>query len=217
MLQLRSYPALTLGRAAARWLAAAGLLAASFAHADYLWLQRDGAQMQVRAGELLKPVQALPALVQARPVLPGGKPAPAHEQSADRYSFAADAGDARFTAVRAGPDGVLTYFHARFGRQETQAVNDLELVPTAPGGNTFRLVFKGRTVPAGQVNVETAEGWRRMLKPAEDGTVSFTPWFPGLYVLEVAAKVDDGNATLGGKTYKDVRHVTTLSFEVAPR
>ena len=68
---------------------------------------------------------------------------------------------------------------------------------------------------ASQVNVETSEGWRRVLTPAKDGTVSFVPSFPGLYVLEVSARVNNGSVTLDGRKYTDVRHTATLSFEVA--
>jgi hypothetical protein len=44
--------------------------------------------------------------------------------------------------------------------------------------------------------------------------VGFTPSFPGLYVLEVNAQVNNGNVTLDSKTYKDVRYTATLSFEI---
>jgi hypothetical protein len=109
---------------------------------------------------------------------------------------------------------VLTYYQAKFGRSETKAVNDLELVPTEANGNTFQLVFKGRPVVASQINVETSEGWSRVLTPAKDGTASFTPSFPGLYVLKVTARVNNGSITLDGKKYEDVRHTATLGVEV---
>lgn len=185
------------------------------AHADYLWLQRNGAQAQVFAGELHKPLAQLPALSDAKAVAPDGKALDA-ETAGNHFAFTpANAGDLRFTATRAEADGVLTYFQARSGRLETKAVNDLELVPTEAGGNTFQLVFKGRPVAASQVNVETSEGWRRVLAPAKDGTVSFVPAFPGLYVLEVSARVNNGSVTLDGRKFNDVRHTATLSFEVA--
>ena len=194
---------------------ALSLSLAQSAHADYLWLQRDGAQARVFAGELPKPLAQLPALRDAKPVAPEGQPL-ALETAANHFAFTPAApGDARFTATRTDADGVLTYFQAKFGRAETKAVNDLELVPTEAGGNTFQLVFKGRPVAASQVNVDTSEGWRRVLTPAKDGTVSFEPSFPGLYVLEVSARVDNGAVTLDGKKYTDVRHTATLSFEVA--
>jgi hypothetical protein len=210
-------------------LAAAALLLAGTAHADYLWLQKEPATsgdsaratayFSIHAGELRKPLAALPALQQPKAVLPDGKPL-AVEARADRFDVAlpADAanGDLRFTATRTGDKGVLTYHQSRFGRAGTQAVNDLELVPTEPGGNTFKLMFKGRVVSASQVNVDTAEGWRRQLAPAADGSVTLGTPFPGLYVLEVTARVDNGAVTLDGKKYDDVRHTATLSFEVKP-
>lgn len=200
----------TAGRLAA---CAAALLIASAAQADYLWLQSEGGRAKVYAGELGKPLAQLPALGDPRPVLPEGKTLPL-ETAANHYTFQPQAaGDLRFTAVRTG-DGVLTYLQARFGRAETKPLNDLELVPTEPGGNRFQLFFKGRPVAASQVHVETSEGWRRVLAPAQDGTVGFTPWMPGLYVLEVTARVNNGSVTLDGKTYQDVRHTATLSFEV---
>lgn len=186
------------------------------AQADYVWLQREGAQAAARAGELHKPLASLPALQDARTLAPDGKAASVQPQR-DRFDIAkAGEGDLRFTATHAGSNGVLTYYQARFGRTETQAVNELELVPTEPGGNTFRLFFKGRPVAASQVNVATSEGWSRVLRPAADGSVSLRPSFPGLYVLEVSARVDNGTVTLDGKKYDDVRHTATLSFEVRP-
>jgi hypothetical protein len=195
----------------------AALFLASPAYADYLWIERDAvnnnATVKVRAGELAQPLAALPALREAKVVAAEGK-SPSHTTANDHYAFSPTGNtDARFSAIRAGSDGVLTYFEARFGRHGTQPVHGLELAPTTPEGNTFRLFFKGQPVTASRVNVETSEGWRRVLTPAPDGTVSFTPSFPGLYVLEVSAQVNNGNVTLEGKTYKDVRYTATLSFE----
>ena len=39
---------------------------------------------------------------------------------------------------------------------------------------------------------------------------------PGLYVLEVSAKVNNASVTIDGKKYEDVRYTATLSFEVSP-
>lgn len=202
-------------RQLARPLACGSLLMAALtAQADYLWLQPGGApgQLRVQAGELHKPLAKLPALQDAKAPLSEGKAA-SFEQAADHYSLGATGGDASFAATRVA-DGVVTYYQARFGRNETKPVNDLELVPTEPGGNTFRLMFKGRPVAASQVNVETSEGWRRTLRPAQDGTVSVVPSFPGLYVLEVSARVNNASVTVEGKKYDDVRHTATLSFDV---
>jgi len=196
-----------------RWLlaAAAALALGQPAWADYVWLQREGGQAAARVGELHKPRADLSALRDARAVSPDGKTA---EAPGGQFAIAPAGGDLRFTAARAGADGALTYYQARFGRAETKTLNDLELTPTEPNGNTFRLVFKGQPVAASQVNVDTSEGWYRVLKPAADGTVSFTPSFPGLYVLEVTARLNDASVTLDGKKYEDVRYTATLSFEV---
>ena len=196
-------------------MGATWLLGLGAAHADYLWLQADAQGAKVFAGELRKPSAQLPTLSDAKAVLAAGE-APAVRQDAANLGFTPAPGvDARFIATRASADGVLTYYQARYGRSETKAVNDFELVPTEPNGNTYQLIFKGRPVAASQVNVDTSEGWRRGLTPAKDGTVSFTPWFPGLYVLEVTARVNNGSVTLDGKKYDDVRHTATLSFEVS--
>ena len=133
---------------------------------------------------------------------------------AERLNISAPAnGDVRLTATRIGDKDVLNYFQAKHGRSETKAVNDLELVPTEANGNTFKLVWKGNTVAATLVNVETSEGWHRVLKPAKDGTVTLNPLFPARYFLEVSARVN-GSVTLNGKKYEDVRHTATLTFEV---
>ncbi|ENO86337.1 hypothetical protein [Thauera linaloolentis] len=192
--------------------AAATSLLAPLAQADILWLQRDNEHIKVLAGELNAPT-ALPALRDAQPVSPKDGQM-ALETASDHYTFAANESDSRFTALRVGDDGVLTYFQARYGRQETKAVNDLELVPTQAGGNTFQLYFKGRPVSASLVNVDTASGWHKSLKPGKDGTVTLDTPISGLYVLEVSARVNNGNVTVDGKKYEDVRYTATLSFEV---
>lgn len=201
-----------------RWLCTgvvftAGWLVATLARADYLWIQPEANGAKVFAGELRKPLESLPVLLDAKAVLPKADDVP-YEQASDHFGVPKATGDMRFVATRTSTDGVLTYYQARFGRTETKSVNDLELVPTQPGGNTYQLIFKGRPVAASQVNVDTSEGWRRTLTPAKDGTVSFVPYIPGLYVLEVTARVNNGSVTLNGKKYDDVRHTATLSFEV---
>ena len=185
------------------------------AHADYVWLERDATgAASAYVGELDKGRQSVSGVVAPRAFLADGKDLPLNVD-AERFSVpASGSADLRLVASRVTDKNALNYYQARLGRAETVAVNDLELVPTTAHGNTFKLVWKGNTVAATQVNVETSEGWRRVLKSNKDGTVSFTPSFPGLYVLEVTAKVN-GAVTVDGKKYDDVRHTATLSFEVA--
>ncbi|MGJ7529652.1 hypothetical protein [Variovorax sp. GB1P17] len=195
-------------------LAAALLASASAAQADYLWLSRDGAAATARVGELDKTPQPMASVTAPRAFLADGKELPLTVE-ADRMLIPGTAAgtDLRAVASRATGEKTLTQYQARWGRNETKAVNDLELVPTEPNGNTFKLVWKGNTVAASQVNVDTAEGWRRVLKPAKDGTVTLTTPFPGLYVLEVTARVN-GAVTVDGRKYEEVRHTATLSFDV---
>ena len=86
---------------ASAWLAAAATLAVPAAHADYLWLQQDAGQARAYAGELRKPLQQLPALEDAKQVLPDGKSLPL---KAEANHFTADAGqgDVRIAATRPG-------------------------------------------------------------------------------------------------------------------
>lgn len=184
------------------------------AHADYLWLQREGAQTCAYSGELARRSAALPALKAPRATLADGKDLPLAREAGHIDITAPEGQDLRLTTSVVGNKGALTFYQARHGRNETRAANDLELVPTTPGGNTFKLVWKGQTVAASQVNVDTSAGWQRTLAPARDGTVSLETPFPGLYVLEVTARVN-GAATVDGTKYENVRHTATLSFEVA--
>ncbi|MFT4174432.1 MAG: hypothetical protein QM639_17845 [Rhodocyclaceae bacterium] len=191
------------------------MLTASTARADYLWIERAADGMQLRGGELAQP-QALTDLRDARA---GRGDAPAVTvvpEGATATLPAAGQGDMRASAYRISDrDGqrVITYYQARYGRSETRAFNALELVPTTPDGNTFQLMWKGRAVAPTRVNVDTSAGWQRTLKAAEDGTVTLATPFPGTYVLEVSARID-GEVTLEGRRYEDVRHTATLSFDV---
>ncbi|MDR5172087.1 hypothetical protein IHQ56_09680 [Methylobacillus flagellatus] len=199
---------------AARWAIAATALLASFsAGANYLWLEPDEGGAKAYLG-LYESSRLDPAGLSAvRGLLADGKEL-ATKVAADRVQVTAPAGgDIRLTAQAVGQDKVLHFYQAKFGRGETKAVNDLELVPTEAGGNTFKLVWKGNAIAASQVNVSTSEGWIRTLKPSEDGTVTLTTPFAGIYILEVTARVN-GSMTYQGTKYDDVRHTATLSFEV---
>lgn len=195
-------------------LATSLFLTSAAAHADYVWLERDTAgAAHAYVGEFEAVKGSTASLSAARAFMADGKDLPVSTE-AERLNIAAPAqGDLRLTATRIGEKGVLNYFQAKNGRSETKAVNDLELVPTEANGNTFKLVWKGNTVAASQVNVETSEGWQRVLKPGKDGTVTLNAVFPARYFLEVSARVN-GSVTLDGKKYEDVRHTATLTFEV---
>lgn len=70
MLQLHSSRHSALWRIGAGFVVAAGLFAATLARADYLWLQPEGNQAKVYAGELHKPVEKLTMRIVMRCVEP---------------------------------------------------------------------------------------------------------------------------------------------------
>ncbi|KAF1070502.1 MAG: hypothetical protein GAK45_00777 [Pseudomonas citronellolis] len=211
-----------LPRALRLGLLLAGSLSLGNAWAEpYLWLGGDAGGVQAQTGELLHegPAEASPALQKARAFLADGKDLPLQPATAGyRLAKPSAAGDLRFTAQAVASDGSLRLYEARYGRSETKAINDLELVPTEPNGTRFRLFWKGNPVPASEVTVETSAGWQQTLHGEVDGSIALTtPQYPTLfksrYVLQVTAKVN-GKVTVDGKTYEDVRHVATLSFDV---
>lgn len=183
------------------------------AQANYLWLEQAEGGIKGYWG-LYESERLNPAgLAATRAFLQDGADL-SLSRTAEAIAIASPSGaDLRLSAQAVSAGNVLNFYQARFGREETKAVNDLELVPTSSHGNTFKLVWKGTVVAASQVNVTTSAGWIRSLKPAEDGSVSLDTPFPGLYVLEVTARVN-GSMTYQGKKYEDVRHTATLSFVV---
>lgn len=203
-------------------------LASPVMAAPYVWLETGTNGAQARSGTLLPPfggeTTAPMVLTEARATL-GKGPSLALAAQSGGYAITlpespAPGADLRFTARTPDDAGSPTVYWARHGRTETQPVNDLELVPTEPGGSTFRLFFKGNPVPATQVNVETSAGWRRTLRAAADGTVSlaspeYPRLFPSRYVLEVTARVT-GKFVVAGKTFESALYIATLSFDVAP-
>jgi len=198
-----------------RAVAAACLIGSCAANADYVWLEpsADGTRAFIGQHESANRAD-ITVLNSSRAFVADGQVLPLKKQH-DHLLVDPAPGDIRLTAQVVGQGDVLHFYQAKLGRSETKPVNDLELVPLEPNGNTFKLVWKGNAVAASQVNVSTSQGWVRTLKPAEDGTVTLTPLFSGLYVLEVTARVN-GSATYQGKQYADVRHSATLSFEVQP-
>lgn len=189
--------------------------------ASAVWIATDGDATRVHTDTLIPTSRPEPAptLVEPRALLADGKDLPLRTDGST-YVFTPPnaASDLRFTAKSIDSAGVLTFYEARVGRNDVKPVNDLELVPTEPNGTTFRLFWKGNPVPVAQVDVQTSAGWRRMLRPAADGSVSLTSadfpkLFPSRYVLEVSAKLN-GKVTLDGKTYEQVLHTATLTFDV---
>jgi hypothetical protein len=201
---------------AARWLVAATLsLCAMSVQAEYVWIapNADGAAV-IHAGELDGERTSVADLdaVEPRPI--GGKtPEVVAEGKVMRVTGVPAGSDVRVRAREVTGDDALMYYQARWGRSETKADLDFELVPTEAGGNTFQLMWMGSPVKASYVRVSTSAGWSKTLDPNEDGSVTLDTPFPGLYVLQLTARAS-GWAEIDGKRYTDVRHTATLSFVV---
>lgn len=196
-------------------LLVAGLLLSGAARADYMWFDHQANTLKVQAGEFDRPLTTVAEYKSVKAVSPDGKPLAVESHDNSFVIRNLKTGDVRLTSTQDAGNGVLVYHQARFGRNDTKAVNDFELVPTTPNGNTFKLMWKGTPVAATQVNVATSQGWRRVVSSAADGTISLATPFAGLYVMEVTARVNNGSVTIDGQKYDDVRQTATLSFEVA--
>lgn len=193
----------------------AGLLLSGAARADYMWFDDRANTLKVQVGQFDQPRTTVADFKSVKAVSADGKPLAVESHDSSFTVRNVKSGDVRLTSTQDAGNGVLVYHQARYGCNDTKAVNDFELVPTTPNGNTFQLMWKGKPVAAAQVNVATSQGWRRVMSSAEDGTIPFDTPFTGLYVLEVTARVNNGSVTVDGKQYNDVRQTATLSFEVA--
>ena len=104
-----------------------------------------------------------------------------------------------------------TVFYAKGGRSETAAKLDLELVPMAPNGAAFVLMFQGTPLPKTSVKVYGPPKWEKPLRTNDQGQITVpTPW-AGRYVLEVVY-VEEKAGEIDGLKFDRTRHVSTLSF-----
>lgn len=106
-------------------------------------------------------------------------------------------------------EGVVYY--ARAGRTEIQSALDLEIVPTAPGGDRFVVNWLGKPLPAAKVTVIDADRWQKSFTADAQGRVDVPVTGAGRYLLSVSHNVD-GARTLGGKAVAKTIHVSTLTF-----
>jgi hypothetical protein len=104
-----------------------------------------------------------------------------------------------------------TIYYAKAGRAETAAKLDLELVPTAPNGNTLVLLLHGAPLPKAEVTLVGPSKWQKPLVTDDKGQITLpTPW-AGRYVLEVT-HFDEKPAGGGNEKFNRMRHISSLSF-----
>ena len=104
-----------------------------------------------------------------------------------------------------------TIYYAKAGRSETAAKLDLELVPTAPNGNTLVLLFKGTPLPKAEVTIVGPSKWQKPLATNDKGQIILPMPWSGRYVLEVT-HFDDKAGDAGSEKFNRTRHISSLSF-----
>ncbi len=206
---------------AALWM----LASPTAAHPHYVWLERDGDgptrayfgewidDIREKTGGLLDRFKAPRAFL--------GKSDDALTIKRKDNYLEIDAkgpGDVRFVDRSIPPredkqkGGVTkTIYYAKAGRSETAAQLDLELVPSAPNGRTFTLIFHGVPLAKTEVTLVGPPKWQKPLVTGDKGQVTLpTPW-AGRYVVEVT-HFDDQPSASGSEKFDRTRHIFSLSF-----
>lgn len=87
-------------------------------------------------------------------------------------------------------------------------------VTSVPGSEiVVKALFNGQRLPGTQVMVHAPNGWDKELKTDAEGIVSFTPLWPGRYVLEMI-HVEKTPGEFQGASYEALRHRSTLALHV---
>jgi hypothetical protein len=212
----------------AKWVTLLTLFAASLmttpADAHYVWLERDGdGPARAYLGEWIDDIREksggmLDRIKAPRVFLASGEPLPIKRNENHLEIQLKGNGDVRLveSSMPAREDkekggATKTIYYARAGRSETAAKLDLELVPTAPNGNTLVVVFLGAPLPKAEVTIVGPSKWQKPLTSDAKGQITLpTPW-AGRYVLEVT-HFDEKASGSGAEKFNRTRHISSLSF-----
>ena len=101
---------------------------------------------------------------------------------------------------------------AKAGREETQAKQDLEFVPTTSNGNTFTLFYKNKPVVDHEVLLQTPE---QQVKTTTDkhGQLTVTSEAQGTYIISSDHQVA-GKAVIAGNQVDSTYNIVTITFQV---
>jgi hypothetical protein len=199
------------------------LVTSSTAH--YVWLERDGDgparaylgewidDIREKSGGMLDRIKApkvfLGAGTDALPVKRNENNLEFPVKGRGDVRLVEDSMPAREDKEKGG--ATKTVYYAKAGRSETAATLDLELVPTAPNGNTVVVVFLGAPLPKAEVTIVGPSKWQKPLTSNAKGQVTLpTPW-AGRYVLEVTY-FDEKAGGSGAEKFNRTRHISSLSF-----
>jgi uncharacterized GH25 family protein len=203
-------------------LLAAALISAS-AHAHFVWLEPGAAPGESKAyfGEWADDVRETESGYLKLLTAPRGVAADEKSVSVtranDHLSLKGPAtGDARLVTGYLNDKGVLSLYQPKSGRTETAARHALELVPTAPHSNSFTLLLNGKPLPSKEVVVFGPPKWSKAFHTDKEGRVTITTPWSGQYVVEVGHLDKEAGGQWEGKPYTQTRHVSTLTFQVAP-
>jgi hypothetical protein len=195
------------------------------AQAHFVWLERDGEgparayfgewidDLREKTGGLLDRFKAPRAFLGTSSEL-----LPVTRNDNNLEINAKGRGDVRFVDSSVPPredkekgGTTKTIYYAKEGRAETATKLDLELVPTAPNGNTLLLMFFGAPFPKAEVILVGPSKWQKPLITDDKGQVTLpTPW-AGRYVLEVV-HFDEKPGGSGNEKFNRTRHISSLSF-----
>ncbi|MEX0803712.1 MAG: DUF4198 domain-containing protein [Candidatus Binatia bacterium] len=196
-----------------------------YAHAHYVWLERDGnGPARAYLGEWANDIHEksggmLDRIKAPRVSLGGGDQALAIKRNENNLEIAVKGrGDLRLVENSMAPrqdkdkgGATKTIYYAKDGRSETAAKLDLELVPTKANGNTFVLLFLGAPVPKAEVTVFGPPKWEKHLSTDDQGRVTVPMPWAGRYVLEVI-HFDDQPGGGDEEKFNRTRHISSLSF-----
>lgn len=106
--------------------------------------------------------------------------------------------------------------HARYGRSDTQAAMDFELVPTAAGANQFALTFKGKPLANHDVVMFRPEHDAKPveLKTDAKGVVEAPAEGKGRFILAANHNAPANGASIGGQKIDGYYYGTTTTFTV---
>ncbi|WP_043361426.1 DUF4198 domain-containing protein [Belnapia sp. F-4-1] len=195
--------------------------------AHQVWLEREGDTVRAYFGEPVEDTRERSGGLLDRIASPRiftddlSKPLPLRREADHvQASLPPGSGDVRLVEDGLAPYGrtpeqrTRPIMLAREGRAEVRGVMELELVPVAPGANSFTLLLRGQPLPRAEVTVVAPPRWERRLHTNAEGRVTIaTPW-AGRYVME-AVHTEDRAGGAGEAAYAKQRLVSTVSFSVA--